>query len=287
MECPRCTAWLVEHKAGKNLQCHHCGYAMPFPKECPTCHDVDSLAACGPGVERIYEEVVASFPEAKSIILASDTAEHPETLRAVLDDIRERRVDIVIGTQIIAKGHHFPGLTLVGVIDADLGLGGGDLRAAERTYQLLYQVAGRAGREQLKGSVYLQTWMPENRVMQALAGLGAGRDAFLDVEAQERERTHMPPYSRLVGIIVSGRDEKQVEETARMMAQSAPHGDGVRTLGPAPAPFYRLRGDFRRRFLIQADKNLNIQKAVASWIDGCKIPSAVRVQVDIDPQSFL
>ena len=285
MECPRCTAWLVEHKAGKNLQCHHCGYAMPFPKNCPTCGDEDSLAACGPGVERIYEEVLADFPEARTLVLASDTADSHDKLKAVLDDIRERRIDIMIGTQIIAKGHHFPGLTLVGVIDADLGLGGGDLRAAERTYQLLHQVAGRAGREQMQGQVYLQTFIPENRVMQALAGVG--RDAFLDVEAQEREKAHMPPYSRLVGVIVSGRDEKQVENIARALGLAAPQAEGVRTLGPAPAPFYRLRGDYRRRLLIQSDKAINIQKTIQVWLDSVKTPSTVRVQVDIDPQSFL
>lgn len=285
MECPRCTAWLVEHRAGSKLQCHHCGYNRPFPKNCPSCGDEESLAACGPGVERIYEEVLQDFPGARTMILASDTADSHEKLRAALEDIRERRIDIVIGTQIIAKGHHFPGLTLVGVIDADLGLGGGDLRAAERTYQLLHQVAGRAGREELKGHVYLQTWMPENRVMQALAGLG--RDSFLDVEAQERERAHMPPYSRLVGIIVSGRNEHEVEEISKKLGMTAPQVEGIRTLGPAPAPFYRLRGDFRRRLLIQADKTINIQKTVAGWLAGTKIPSTVRVQVDIDPQSFL
>ncbi len=285
MECPRCTAWLVEHRAGSKLQCHHCGYNMPFPKNCPSCGDEDSLAACGPGVERIHEEVLEAFPEARTMILTSDTADSHDKLRAALDDIRERRIDVVIGTQIIAKGHHFPGLTLVGVIDADLGLGGGDLRAAERTYQLLHQVAGRAGREALGGHVYLQTWMPENRVMQALAGLG--RDAFLDVEAQEREQAHMPPYSRLVGIIVSGRNEREVEEIAGKLGKTAPQAGGVRTLGPAPAPFYRLRGDFRRRLLVQADKAVNIQKIVAGWLAETKTPSTIRVHVDVDPQSFL
>lgn len=285
MECPRCTAWLVEHKAGKNLQCHHCGYAMPFPKQCPTCQDEHSLAACGPGVERIYEEVTAIFPQARTMILASDTADNPDVLRDTLEQIRQREIDIVIGTQIIAKGHHFPGLTLVGVVDADLGLGGGDLRAAERTYQLLHQVAGRAGREALKGQVYLQTFMPENRVMQALAG--QGRDSFLDVEAEERERANMPPYSRLAGIIVSGRDEKQVDDIAKKLGQSAPYADGLRVLGPAPAPFYRLRGDYRRRLLVQADKAINVQKTIQAWLDGVKTPSTVRIQVDIDPQNFL
>lgn len=295
MECPRCTAWLVEHRGSKRLQCHHCGYFMPFPKQCPTCKDEDSLAACGPGVERIHDEVLEYFPDAKTIVLASDTADTHDKLKSVLDDIRERRVDIVIGTQIIAKGHHFPGLTLVGVIDADLGLGGGDLRAAERTYQLLHQVAGRAGREQMKGHVYLQTWIPENRVMQALAGHddsgqksgSAGRDIFLDIEAQEREAAHMPPYTRLAGIIVSGRDERQVDDVAKALGISAPQGDGIKTLGPAPAPLARLRGNFRKRLLVQADKSIALQKTIEGWIADVKIPSTVRVQIDIDPQSFL
>jgi primosomal protein N' (replication factor Y) len=285
MECPRCTAWLVEHRAAGRLQCHHCGYFMPFPKQCVSCGDEDSLAACGPGVERIHDEVRAYFPDARTMVLASDTAESNDQLRIILDDIRERRIDIVIGTQIIAKGHHFPGLTLVGVIDADLGLGGGDLRAAERTYQLLHQVAGRAGREDMKGTVYLQTWMPGNRVMQALAGIG--RDAFLDVEAREREKSHMPPYTRLAGIIVSGRNERQVDDIAKALGKTAPQGADIKTLGPAPAPFYRLRGDFRRRLLIQADKAAHLQKVIDGWVAGIKIPSTVRVQIDIDPQSFL
>lgn len=284
-ECPRCTAWLVEHKKTDRLHCHHCGFATPKPKKCPSCDDVDSLAACGPGVERIREEVAALWPDARSVILASDLIETNDELRSVLEDIRERRVDIVIGTQIIAKGHHFPHLTLVGVIDADLGLSGGDLRAAERTYQLLHQVAGRAGRESLKGHVFLQTYMPENKVMQAMAA--DDRDAFLAAESEERDRALMPPYSRLAGIIVSGRDEQQVLEVARALGACAPQGPDVLTLGPAEAPFYRLRGQFRRRLLVRAAKHLNLQRAVEEWVAGVKVPSTVRVQVDIDPQSFL
>ncbi|AEP09003.1 primosomal protein N' [Micavibrio aeruginosavorus] len=284
-ECPRCTAWLVEHKKTSRLHCHHCGFATPIPKECPSCHDTDSLAACGPGVERIKEEVAALWPDARTVILASDIVDTNDKLKAVLDDIRERRIDIVIGTQIIAKGHHFPHLTLVGVIDADLGLGGGDLRAAERTFQLLHQVAGRAGREELKGHVFLQTFMPENKVMRAMAA--DDRDEFLAVEAEERERALMPPYSRLAGIIVSGRDEKQVMETARALGACAPQGPDVLTLGPAEAPFYRLRGNFRRRLLVRAAKTINLQRAIETWVASVKIPSTVRVQVDIDPQSFL
>lgn len=284
LNCPRCTAWLVEHKKGSLLQCHHCGYNMKPPKNCPECNDEHSFAACGPGVERIIEEVKAYFPDARTMLLASDTAESNEQLRDMLKDIRDKKVDIIVGTQIIAKGHHFPNLTLVGVIDADLGLNGGELRAAERTYQLLHQVAGRAGREEKKGTVYLQTFMPEHGIMRALAY--EARDKFLEIEAHERKSADMPPYSRLAGIIVSGRDEAETLHIAKELGRTAPQGEGIQTLGPAPAPFARLRGKYRFRLLVRADKEINIQKQIGAWLDKVKIPSVVRVQVDIDPQSF-
>ncbi|MGB0719628.1 MAG: primosomal protein N' [Bdellovibrionales bacterium] len=285
MECPRCTAWLVEHKASNALHCHHCGFGMRIPEHCPECSEQGSLAACGPGVERIYEEACAYFPDAKIMMLASDTAENNEQLRGMLADIRDKHIDIVIGTQIIAKGHHFPDLTLVGVVDADLGLQGGELRAAERVYQLLHQVAGRAGRAEKKGRVLLQSFMPDHRIMQALAE--GGRDAFLQVEAEEREAAHMPPYSRLVGIIVAGRDEGQVVEVAKELGRTAPHAQNVAVFGPAPAPYARLRGKYRYRLLVQADKNLHIQKTIRAWVHAVKCPSTVRITIDIDPQSFL
>lgn len=283
-ECPRCTAWLIEHKKTNKLQCHHCGYDMKTPEKCPSCNDEDSLAACGPGVERILEEVKELFPDKVTKILSSDTATTHEELRSMLSDIQDHKIDIVIGTQIIAKGHHFPKLTCVGVIDGDLGLAGGDLRASERTFQLLHQVAGRAGRESEKGHVYLQTFDPSARVMKALAT--GGRDDFLEVEAGAREAARMPPYTRLAGIIVSGRDETIVIDVSRQLGMSSPHGTGMQTLGPADAPMYRLRGKYRRRLLVRADKTIDLQKAVAHWLRSVKIPASVKVQVDIDPQSF-
>jgi primosomal protein N' (replication factor Y) len=251
MHCPRCTAWLVEHRRSNKLHCHHCGYFCSIPKNCPSCNDVDSFAACGPGVERIAEEVKKTFP---------------------------------IGTQIIAKGHHFPKLTTVGVVDADLGLSGGDLRATERCYQLLHQVSGRAGREDIKGTVYLQSYSPQSKVLLALAS--GDRDAFLDAECYEREQAHMPPFSRLVGIIVAGRDEDETEKLAFQLGRNAPRAEGVNIYGPAPAPLARLRGKYRFRLLVQADKNLNIQKAITAWLKTVKIPSTISVRADIDPQSF-
>ncbi len=292
-ECPRCTAWLIEHRRSKKLHCHHCDHNMHLPSKCPECKEEDSLAACGPGVERILEEVTERFPDARVAVLSSDTATTHDELKSILKQIYDHEVDIIIGTQIIAKGYHFPKLTCVGVIDADLGLSGGDLRASERTYQLLHQVAGRAGREQKaderSGRVYLQTFSPENRVMQAL--VAGDRDLFLRVELSEREGAFMAPFSRVAGVIVSGRDEKQVGEVARALGQCAPNtkdekGRAIQTLGPAEAPFYRLRGKYRRRLLVRADKAIDVQKALNHWIKSVSIPSAVRVQVDIDPQSF-
>ncbi len=291
MECPRCTAWLVEHRRSGRLHCHHCGYHVPIPKICPSCEDKDSFAACGPGVERIFEETKALFPDARIMVLASDTTESHEELKAMIRQVERGEVDIIIGTQIIAKGHHFPNLTLVGVVDADLGLQGGDLRAAERTYQMLHQVSGRAGRaKDKKGHVLLQSWMPEHRIMKAMAS--EGRDAFLAVEAAEREVVNMPPYSRLVGIIVSGRDERLVQEVSKQLGRTAPQGAAksgaiIQTLGPAPAPLARLRGKFRYRLLVRADKTINVQKTVGDWVNALKVPSTVRVYIDIDPQSFL
>ncbi|HPD83747.1 MAG TPA: primosomal protein N', partial [Alphaproteobacteria bacterium] len=283
-QCPRCTAWLIEHRRTGKLHCHHCDHYVRMPEKCPECGEGDSLAACGPGVERILEEVKESFPVARVMVLSSDTATTHDDLRAMLDQIQNYDVDIIIGTQIIAKGHHFPKLTCVGVVDADLGLTGGDLRATERVYQLLHQVAGRAGREDKQGTVYLQTFVPESRVMQALAR--GERDEFLEIELQEREAANMPPISRLAGIIVSGRDENQVRQAAQALGRVAPQSAKIQTLGPAEAPMYRLRGKFRYRLLVRAEKNIDLQKAIKHWLDAVKTPSTIRVQVDIDPQSF-
>jgi primosomal protein N' (replication factor Y) len=283
-QCPRCTAWLIEHRRTGKLHCHHCDHYVRMPDVCPECHEPDTLAACGPGVERVLEEVKQKFPEAKVLVLSSDTATTHDELRQMLDNIQEGYVDIIIGTQIIAKGHHFPKLTTVGVVDADLGLTGGDLRATERVYQLLHQVAGRAGREKEQGQVFLQTFTPEFRVMQALSS--GQRDDFLEVELAEREAANMPPFTRLAGIIVSGRDETQVEEVSRLLGKAAPQADTIQTLGPAEAPMYRLRGKYRRRLLMRAEKTIDIQKYIRHWLSSVRIPSGVKVQIDIDPQSF-
>lgn len=283
-QCPSCAAWLVEHKRHSRLQCHHCGFSQQVPRNCPSCQAEDSFAACGPGVERIQEEVQLLIPEARTFILASDVITSPGMISAAVHDIEDHKYDIIIGTQIIAKGHHFPSLTLVGVIDADLGLAGGDLRAGERTFQLLHQVSGRAGRAEKPGRVFIQTYMPEQTVIKALAK--NDRDEFLAVEAREREKAVMPPYGRLAALILSDPDENKLDMFCRSLAQKAPRYDDIRVLGPAPAPMGYLRGKHRRRFLIKAEKNLPIQKYLAEWLGNVKTPSSLQLKVDIDPQSF-
>jgi primosomal protein N' (replication factor Y) len=283
--CPHCTAWLVEHRYERALQCHHCGYRAAMPAACPQCSAKDALTACGPGVERLAEEVAGLFPEARLMTLTSDTLTGPSKAREMFRQVSAHETDIVIGTQVVAKGHHFPMLTLVGVIDADLGLSGGDLRAGERTFQMLSQVAGRAGRESRPGRVLLQTWEPDHPVMAAL--LSGDHRRFVETELAARQRHGMPPYGRLAALIVSGIDEAAVIATARQLGRLAPRLPGVAVFGPAPAPFTRLRGRRRQRLLVKAERAVNVQKLLRGWLRKMRPLGGVRIFVDIDPYSFL
>lgn len=285
LQCPRCTAWLVDHKRTGRLQCHHCGFSARPPEKCPSCEDDGNFVACGPGVERLEEEIREAFPEIRTVIAASDVLAGPKAAADLVKRIEDHDIDLIIGTQIVAKGYHFPLLTLVGVVDADLGLGGGDLRAAERTYQLLYQVAGRAGRGDRPGRVLLQTFQPDHPVIKAM--VAGNRDDFIQLEAQAREATNMPPYGRLAALIVSGPDEWAVDAACRDLARSAPIIRDVSVLGPAPAPLSLLRGKHRRRFLMKAGKKVAIQSILADWVRQVKTTKGVRIRIDIDPYSFL
>lgn len=283
-KCDECSTWLVSHKNGGYLMCHHCGFRQPQPKACPECNNEDSLAACGPGVERIEDEVREFFPEARIALMASDSLSHSK-MEEMLGDILSGNVDIIIGTQVIAKGHHFPNLTLVGVVDGDLGLEGGDLRASERTYQLLHQVAGRAGREGQEGAVILQSYMPDNNVMQALRGWD--RDGFIDAEMLSRQQNSMPPFTRFAALIISGVEENAVSGIARQIVVNAPMHNDIKVLGPVPAPIFMLRGKFRYRILIKASRNINIQNWLKQTLSCVKVPSSIKVKIDIDPYNFL
>lgn len=284
IQCPNCTAWLVEHRQIGRLQCHHCGYTSCIPSSCPQCHATDSFAACGPGVERLAEEASTLLPNARIATLTSDSLDSPAVVEGLVKDMIAGNLDVLIGTQIIAKGHHFPHLTLVGVVDADLGLAGGDLRAAERTFQLLSQVAGRAGRETRPGRVFLQTYEPTHPVIAAL--VAGDEKGFLHQEITARKMAAMPPYGKLASLILSATDERLLDHVCRSLAARVPHGDGITVLGPAPAPLAILRKRHRRRFLLKSAKNLALQPIIQSWIATVRLPRPVRLQIDIDPYSF-
>lgn len=284
IQCPNCTAWLTEHRRMGKLVCHHCGYMTDIPEKCPECGSENGLAACGPGVERIAEEVKYRLPEAKTKVLSSDFVTNFKEVQQVIKEMEEGRIDILIGTQILAKGHHFPELTLVGIVDADLGLMGSDLRAAERTYQLLSQVSGRAGRGAKKGEVYLQTLYPDNAVLKAL--VSGNTEEFFEMEKQTRRILKMPPFGKLAAVIVSGVRQDEVERTAVLLGQTAFNDANISTLGPAPAPLFILRNKYRYRLLLKTSKDIKIQEVLRQWIKKVRIPASVRVEVDIDPYSF-
>ena len=284
-QCPNCTAWMVEHRLTRRLACHHCGHVMPTPRACPECKAEDSLVACGPGVERIADEVATLFPEAKTAVVTSDTIWSPAKAAEFVGRMEAGDIDIVVGTQLVTKGYHFPNLTLVGVIDADLGLEGGDLRAAERTFQQIRQVSGRAGRGAKPGHVFIQTHSPSAQVMQAL--ITGDAEAFYEAETEARRDAGAPPFGRYAAIVVSSEEQACAHEVARAVAQSAPRVDGMAVYGPAPAPLAMLRGRHRYRLLVHARRALDVQDVIRDWLGGLDWPAKARVTVDVDPYNFL
>ena len=285
MACPNCTAWLTEHRKDNKLICHHCGYSMITPKECPECHSLEGLTACGPGVERIAQEVKARFPNSRVEIISSDVTSSFIEVSNVINRMQNKEIDILIGTQILAKGHHFPLLTLVGIIDADLGLMGTDLRASEQTFQLLSQVSGRAGRGDKKGTVYLQTLYPDNVILHAL--VENDKDKFINLEKKSRKLLNLPPFGKLAAIIISSNNINAAEKIASSLIKCAPNMNGVSVLGPAQAPIFMLRGKYRYRLLLKTLKIINIQVVLKKWLSLVNIPNNVRVEVDVDPYSFM
>jgi primosomal protein N' (replication factor Y) (superfamily II helicase) len=284
--CPNCDAWLVDHRFRRRLVCHHCGFAMPTPDACPHCAATQSFVACGPGVERLEEEVTNLFPGARLLVLSSDLVATIERMREELKAVADGHVDILIGTQVVAKGHHFPKLNLVGIVDADLGLANGDPRAAERTFQLLHQVAGRAGRAQGQGRGLLQTHQPDHPVMKAL--VAQDREAFYAAEIAARERAGYPPFGRLASLVISAGDRFAAENFARRLAAAAPHVSDVRILGPAEAPLAVVRGRYRFRILVKSPRAFDLSGYLRGWLAAApKIKGNLKLEVDVDPQSFL
>jgi primosomal protein N' (replication factor Y) len=287
IECPRCTAWLVEHRFRGRLHCHHCGFSVPLPDKCPKCGDAGSLVACGPGVERVAEEVAERFPEARLALLSSDLIPGIVEMREMIRSIEAGGIDIVIGTQIVAKGHHFPNLATVGIVDGDLGLAqGADPRAGERTFQLLHQVTGRAGRAFAQGRGFVQTHMPEHPVMEAI--ISSDREAFIEREIAVRRSGLLPPYGRLAALIVSARDKEVAQLVARDIAHRAPPSERIAVLGPAEAPLAVIRGRHRWRLLVKAPREIDVQAFLRAWVAALPpLKGDLRLTVDIDPYSFL
>ncbi len=286
MHCPHCDAWLVDHRFRKRLVCHHCGFNTPPLAECPKCHATESFAPIGPGVERLEQEAAELFPDRRILVLSSDLVESVEKLRQELDEVAEGRFDLIIGTQLVAKGHHFPKLNLVGIVDADLGLGNGDPRAAERTFQLLHQVVGRAGREEGRGYGFLQTHQPDHPVMRAL--ISGDREAFYSSEIELREKTGYPPFGRLAAMVISGTDRHATEAYARSLAAIAPRDEAVRVLGPAEAPIAVVRGRHRFRILIKSPRSFDLSHYLRAWLaHAAKRRGDLKLEVDVDPMSFL
>ncbi len=288
--CRNCSAWLVEHRFRNMLSCHHCGHNEPTPEACPSCGTLDHLVACGPGVERLAEEVDATFPDARIIVLSSDMLGGVARLRAELDAVARGDVDIIIGTQLVAKGHNFPNLTCVGVVDSDLGLANGDPRAAERTFQLLSQVTGRAGRTGKPSVGLLQTYAPDHPVIAAIAS--GDREAFYENEIAMRQQHALPPFARLAALIISSEDKRQADNHARDLKAAAPleaiEAGDVLLLGPAEAPLAQVRGRWRYRILVHAGRSFDMQSWLRAWMKVApKERGTLRVQIDIDPQSFL
>ena len=285
LECPHCSVWLVNHPRFQRFLCHHCGHSVSMSQTCSTCQAENSFIPCGPGVERIAEEIAQRFPTFRTTIISSDVVENAAKMALITEQINQQKLDVIVGTQMITKGHHFPHLTLVGVIDADLGLAGGDLRAREKTYQLLHQVAGRAGREQKPGQVYFQTYIPDHPVLISL--LAGDRDSFIAQEMASRAQGHMPPFSRLASFIFSGHDRETVEKTAYHFSRLAPIRNDIQIFGPAPAPLTMIRGKYRWRLLLKTPKSMSIQSVITTWLQHVKLPSSVQIKIDIDPYSFL
>jgi primosomal protein N' (replication factor Y) len=285
LTAPDTDSWLVEHRYSGRLVCHLTGFSMRKPEACPHCGAKDSLVSIGPGVERVEEEARALFPEARVAVFSSDTMWDAREAKRLVEAMEAGEIDILVATQAAAKGHNFPNLTLVGVVDADLGLRGGDLRAAERTYQLLAQATGRAGRKDRPGRALLQTYAPDHAVMQALKA--QDRDAFTEAELTERELAGLPPFGRLAAVVLSGPDPAALEAFARTMAEAAPNTEGVKIYGPADAPLSLVRGRRRKRFLVQAGRNVDLSAYMAAWRARVRPPGAIRLAIDIDPYSFL
>jgi primosomal protein N' (replication factor Y) len=284
-QCDHCSSWLVMHRNKKRLLCHHCGTIYPVDPVCPKCSKKNSLKLIGPGVERLAEEIKDFFPKYNIGIMSSDNANTPKKIKKIVDDFSSNKINILVATQIMAKGYHFPNLSLVGIIDADAGLMGGDIKAIERTYNLLQQVSGRAGRAKQSGKVLIQTYFPNQPVIQSLKN--RDRKKFVEQSLLEREQFNVPPFSFLTAIIISGSSKARAESYAINLAKAYTLNDKINILGPVEAPLFLLRGQYRFRLLLKAKSRRKLNNFTRNLIKNCPTPLNLRLIVDVDPYTFI
>jgi primosomal protein N' (replication factor Y) (superfamily II helicase) len=283
--CKYCSSWLVEHRSKKKLECHHCNYTENIFSTCPECNLEDAMISCGTGVERISEEIIKVFPFSNTEIITRDTMNTKKKIDNIISKIHNLEINIIIGTQIIAKGHHFPKVSLVGIIDADSGLSGGDLKAAERTFQLLEQVSGRAGRETNKGQTIIQTYNEDNQTIKAIAS--HDRNNFYESEISIRKMTNMPPFSKLAIIVLSGKNLEKLDSISKHLAKKINLFSYIEVLGPAQANPFKIHNKFRIKILLRCPKNISIQNIISNSLQEVTIPSSISIKIDIDPYNFL
>jgi len=284
-QCEQCTSWLVMHNEKKRLLCHHCGSIYPIEPKCPKCLTEDSIKLIGPGVERLQEELKLLFPKKSIGIMSSDNANTPNKIKAIIDDFEKKKIDILVATQIMAKGYDFPNLSFVGVIDADTGLLGGDMRAIERTYNLLQQVSGRAGRSKQRGKVFIQTYFPEQPVIKSLQR--RDRKTFVEQSLKDREEFLIPPFGFMTAIIISSSSKTKTEMYGRALVQSVKPPENINILGPVEAPIFLLRGQYRYRLLIKGNSRKLLNNFTKFLLKKCPTPTSLRLVVDVDPYSFM
>lgn len=281
ISCKDCSSYMSYHQSLNKLICHHCGSESKFNIACENCEEEDSFVTLGAGVERIHEEVKSLFPLSKTALMTSDSLNNQEESTKIIEKIINNEVDVIIGTQIIAKGHHFPNLSLVGIIDGDSSFNNANLRAGEKSFQLLTQVIGRAGREKHPAKIFLQSYNINNLVFKYI--IEQNRDDFFNLEIQNRQIMQMPPFGKMIAIIFISKNEDLAINCGKMIVSHFPNQENIEIFGPAPMPISKIRKNYYYRVLVKSDKKLNIQKLINNIISSFKTPNQVRIKIDVDP----
>jgi primosomal protein N' (replication factor Y) len=288
VKCKFCDVHLTEHRIEGKLKCHHCGYTREKPQVCEACCVEDAMKVMGAGVERIQEELCQILPKNQVVLLTSDTLSSQVKTREVINKIESGEAKVIVGTQVVSKGYHFPNLRFVGVLDADFGLNIEDFRAFEKTFQLLYQVAGRTGREKADGEVYIQTFDPKNKVLFSIVNYD--KSGFYSLELEARRKFKLPPFSKQIAFVIFGDEKQETLDFAKKLTIELEREfkglEGFSLFGPSVPIISFLRNRYRFRILILSVKYFQIQEKILKVLDACKPPKSVNIKIDVDPISF-